>query len=150
VSGAAVRALRDRRSDPDVVALRKLDDGTRPQPGSVMDASPLERFWDHNNRLGAVVDRYDGIARVIAGPCGAPLTVIWSSGAGWDHVSVSSPRRCPNWEEMEWVKKRTLGDAVAMQLHVAADDHISVAHTCLHIWRPHDGSIPLPPKAFVA
>lgn len=78
------------------------------------------------------------------------LRVIASNGEGWDHVSVSTDRRCPNWEEMEHIKRIFFKpDEVAMQLHVAESDHISQHPYCLHIWRPHDVWIPLPPPIFV-
>jgi hypothetical protein len=87
----------------------------------------------------------------IASPIdGGELTVIASSGEGWDHVSVSRKNRCPNWPEMEHVKRLFFrDDEVAMQLHVAVKDHISQHPFCLHIWRPQSGAIPLPPSIFV-
>jgi hypothetical protein len=52
---------------------------------------------------------------------------------------------------MEQIKRLFFNDnEVAMQLHVTPDNHISVHPHCLHIWRPHDVEIPLPPKEFVA
>lgn len=82
---------------------------------------------------------------------GAGLRVIASSGEGWDHVSVSRKNRCPNWPEMDHIKRLFFcDDEVAMQLHVATKDHISFHPHCLHIWRPNDGTvIPLPPAEFV-
>ncbi len=82
---------------------------------------------------------------------GDKILVIASSGGGWDHISVSMPHRCPTWEEMEMVKRLFFkDDEVAMQLHVPPKDHISVHPNALHIWRPTDVEIPLPPKEFVA
>ena len=79
------------------------------------------------------------------------LRVIASWTDGWDHVSISLPDRCPNWSEMERVKRAFFQDhEVAMQLHVAPSDHISVHPFCLHLWRPHNAVIPLPPKEMVA
>jgi hypothetical protein len=79
------------------------------------------------------------------------LRILASNGDGWDHVSVSLVSRCPRWAEMEQVKRMFfLPDEVAMQLHVPASDHISVHPYCLHLWRPHEGAIPLPPPAMVA
>ena len=81
----------------------------------------------------------------------AMLKIIASTGMGWDHVSVSRRNRPPNWAEMEQVKRLFfLPDEVAMQLHVAIADHISVHPHCLHLWRPQREAIPLPPKEFVA
>ena len=83
---------------------------------------------------------------------GVTLRCIASSGLGWDHISVSTSQpRCPTWREMEQVKRLFFPpNEVAMQLHVANDDHISVHDFCLHIWRPHDVQIPLPPMGMVA
>lgn len=79
------------------------------------------------------------------------LRVIAASGEGWEHVSVSRSSRCPNWPEMEHVKRLFFhDDEVCMQLHVATAEHISFHPYCLHIWRPIDGSeIPLPPAWMV-
>ena len=79
------------------------------------------------------------------------LICVASSDGGWDHVSVSLPNRCPNWPEMENIKRLFFkDDEVVMQLHVAVADHISVHPFCLHLWRPQHQAIPLPPKEFVA
>jgi hypothetical protein len=79
------------------------------------------------------------------------LRVIASSDGAWDHVSVSLPNRCPNWGEMELVKRKFFKDEeTAMQLHVPVADHISLHPNCLHLWRPQRVEIPLPPKEFVA
>jgi hypothetical protein len=68
----------------------------------------------------------------------------------WDHVSVSLPRRCPNWPEMEFVKRLFFrDDEAAMQLHPPLSDYVSCHPYCLHIWRPTEAAIPLPPSSFV-
>lgn len=78
------------------------------------------------------------------------LKVIASFGDGWDHVSVSLPTRCPTWEEMEFVKRLFFNeDEVAYQLHVAPKDHINIHSYVLHMWRPQDVAIPLPPTYMV-
>lgn len=78
------------------------------------------------------------------------LKIIVTSGEGWDHVSVSLLDRCPTWEEMDKVKRAFFLDTeTVMQLHVAAKAHINVHQYCLHLWRPHTGSIPLPPAIMV-
>lgn len=81
---------------------------------------------------------------------GAGLKVLASNGHGWDHVSVSRRNRPPNWPEMDHIKRLFfLPGEVAMQLHVAVEDHINNHPNVLHLWRPHHDSIPLPPKEFV-
>lgn len=78
------------------------------------------------------------------------LNVIASNNDGWDHVSVSYSLRPPSWSEMEYIKRMFFYDhEVAMQLHVSTKDHINIHHNVLHIWRPHNIEIPLPPKIMV-
>ena len=91
----------------------------------------------------------------IPGPFGPTLKVIVSSADldpeyPWDHVSVSLPNRCPNWPEMEFIKRLFFADnECAMQLHVPVSDHINYHPHCLHIWKPKHLEIPLPPKIMV-
>lgn len=80
----------------------------------------------------------------------ALIRVIASSGEGWDHVSASRPNRCPNWTEMEHVKRLFFKeDETAMQLHVPPSDHVNCHPYCLHIWRPLGAEIPRPPAYMV-
>lgn len=95
-------------------------------------------------------------------PCrGMKLRVMASAGESgrlaygteyaWDHVSVSLPNRCPNWLEMSYVKSLFWSDEeTVMELHVPATDHLNLAPTCLHLWRPLNVKIPLPPNDMVA
>lgn len=81
----------------------------------------------------------------------AMLRVVASNGGGWDHVSVSRHNRCPNWNEMEHVKRLFFkDDETAMQLHVPPSEHLSLHPFCLHIWRPLNQEIPRPPAIMVA
>jgi hypothetical protein len=80
----------------------------------------------------------------------ADLLCIAASEGGWDHVSVSRINRCPNWPEMEMVKKAFFGkDEVVMQLHVPEAEHINQHPYCLHLWRPQHADIPRPPALMV-
>lgn len=93
----------------------------------------------------------DAGAFIMPGPCGESLMIIATSGDGWDHVSVSTRRRCPNWQEMEFVKRRFFrDDATVMQLHVPPSDHVNIHPYCLHLWRPQHAEIPRPPARLVA
>lgn len=81
---------------------------------------------------------------------GQTLAVIVSDEEGWDHVSVSLPTRCPSWGEMSWVKRLLFEPhEVVMQLHPADSEHINCHQYCLHLWRPHDKRIPMPPAYMV-
>ena len=78
------------------------------------------------------------------------LRLIVGNGMGWDHVSVSRKSRMPTYDDMRWAMKMCFHpDAVAMELHLPATDHISCHPYCLHIWRPQNEVIPLPPKIMV-
>lgn len=92
-----------------------------------------------------------GVFEIPHAPTGVTLHVIASASEGWDHVSVSLKNRCPNWPEMEYVKRLFFKDTeTAMQLHVPPTDHRSYHPYCLHIWRPQHVEIPRPPAEFVA
>ncbi len=93
---------------------------------------------------GSTGDDKNGIFRV------GPMLVIASSGWGWDHVSVSLADRCPDWHEMEKIKRMFFkDDEVAMQLHVPPNEHINYCETALHLWRPLNEAIPRPPAIMV-
>lgn len=86
----------------------------------------------------------------VLGPCGAELKIISGAGMGWEHVSVSLRNRCPNWPEMSFVKGLFWEDEEAvMQLHPPKSDYINCHPYCLHLWRPLDAVIPLPPSIMV-
>jgi hypothetical protein len=79
------------------------------------------------------------------------MTIVFSDGGGWEHVSVSHPDRCPSYEEMDEVKQRFWADSdCVMQLHVPRSDHRNCHPYCLHLWRPLDAEIPRPPGIMVA
>jgi hypothetical protein len=81
---------------------------------------------------------------------GGLLRIIAASDGHWEHVSVSRRDRCPTWAEMEHVKRQFFNDdETAIELHVPPSEHINVHAHCLHMWRPCDGSIPLPPSIYV-
>jgi hypothetical protein len=86
----------------------------------------------------------------VLGPCGKELKIIASDGMGWEHVSVSLRNRCPNWQEMCFVKGLFWDEEEAvMQLHPPKSDYVNYHPYCLHLWRPLDAVIPLPPSSMV-
>lgn len=88
----------------------------------------------------------------VHGPCGCELKIISSGGdeTGWEHVSVSTPRRPPNWQEMCFVKDLFWEpEEAAMQLHPPQSDYVNNHPHCLHIWKPLFAMIPLPPSIMV-
>ena len=82
------------------------------------------------------------------------LVMIASDGMAWDHVSVHAEEmgrdRTPSWDEMCAIKD-LFWDAedVVMQLHPAKSEYINVHPHVLHLWRPQDAWIPVPPRIMV-
>ena len=78
------------------------------------------------------------------------LNFIMSWGAGFEHCSVSMPTRCPSWDQMCSMKELLWeDDEVCMQLHPAKKDWVNNHPYCLHIWKPINKEIPLPPSIMV-
>ena len=78
------------------------------------------------------------------------LRIIASSGDGWDHVSVSLPNRCPTWDEMCRVKRLFFhDDECVIQYHPPEEDYVNKNEFVLHMWKPHDIKIPMPPVYMV-
>jgi len=84
-------------------------------------------------------------------PCGdKTLLVIASDGGGWEHVSVSLANRCPTWKEMCRVKDLFWDeDELVIQYHPAKDQYVNNHKHCLHMWKPQDVEVPIPPKIMV-
>jgi hypothetical protein len=103
-----------------------------------------------NPRFGWNGDHTCGAFKFPSPIDGQSLRVIAASDAGWDHVSVSRQSRCPNWPEMEFIKRKFFEDnETVMQLHVPISDHINCHPHTLHLWRPLNQEIPRPPADFV-
>jgi hypothetical protein len=120
------------------------------------DLNELDAFRiktpDILRRFGSYGDDSAGVFMIPYPLVGDRLKCLAASGNGWDHLSVSLERsqRTPTWAEMEYAKRTFFKDnEVAIQLHVAVDDHISIHPYVLHLWRPLDYEITLPPKVFV-
>lgn len=99
---------------------------------------------------GFTNSRLEGVFSMPSRKDGRQLRIIASATGGWDHVSVSRFDRCPNWYELEQVKRLFfLPSETAMQLHVPPAEHINNNENCLHLWRPQLTEIPRPPSAMV-
>ena len=88
----------------------------------------------------------------LMGPCGARLTIMATDGAdtAWEHVSVSTRRRVPNWEEMCWVKKRFWEpEDCVIQFHPPESQYVNNYAVVLHMWRWCGGPFPIPPAILV-
>lgn len=102
-----------------------------------------------NSDIYVIETRKDGFASQLFLE-GAKLRIIASWDGGWDHVSISLWDRCPTWNEMQFVKDAFFKPTeIAMQLHPGTKDYICNHEFCLHIWRPQNQEIPIPPKVYV-
>lgn len=117
----------------------------RAEPYRVQKPAP-----GHENRYGDDFGFF-----LIAGPCNMTLKCVVSNaypaeGIDWEHVSVSCRNRCPNWQEMHFIKEIFWGDDEAvMQLHPPKRDYVNCHPYCLHLWRPVHVEVPLPPSIMV-
>ena len=107
--------------------------------GSRFDVDPINR------------ERFSGSGWLITNPkrISEAASVIWGSNEdGWEHVSVAFPNRCPTWDEMCIAKDVFWReDEACYQIHPAKAVYINIHNYCLHIWRPKDGVLILPPDA---
>lgn len=68
----------------------------------------------------------------------------------WEHVSVSTPVRCPTWDEMSYVKSMFWDDEDAViQFHPPRSEYVNCHPYCLHLWRPVGIELPRPPAIMV-
>lgn len=117
----------------------------------MIDLNELNRFRVRALELQIYGVTGDATCGVFAVPVkSGALRIIAAVGGGWDHLSVSHTKRTPMWIEMEQVKRMFFKrDECAMQLHPPPSDYINCHPNVLHIWRPHNVEIPMPPKEFV-
>lgn len=93
----------------------------------------------------------------VMGPCGMALCIV-ASGAdaddkmseGWEHVSVSTRSRPPNWQEMCFVKELFWDPTeCVVQFHPPRSEYVNNHPYCLHLWRQTKAAFPLPPSILV-
>jgi hypothetical protein len=114
------------------------------------------RYLDHLDRWRVALhgqrgDRLNGAFYLRVRPSPVRVYVIASDGGGWDHVSVSvaSERRLPTWGEMAYIRRLFFhDDETVMQLHPPLSEYVNNAEV-LHLWRPQNDIIPLPPRWMV-
>lgn len=94
--------------------------------------------------IGGVI--YDKNTRV-------KLNFIMSWGAGWEHCSVSITdryKRTPSWEQMCFIKNSFWNEnECCVEYHPAKKDYVNNHEYCLHIWKPIEQELPMPPSIMV-
>lgn len=77
-------------------------------------------------------------------------SVIWSFGGGWEHVSVCPRNRTPDWNEMCQIKDMFWdGDECVVQYHPVKSEYVNNMKNCLHLWKPINQDLPMPPDILV-
>ena len=79
-------------------------------------------------------------------------SVIGSTGAGWDHISVVpfNKRITPSWDDMTKIKDWFWNDDEAViQIHPQKDQYVNNVNNCLHLWRCTYKEMVLPPSCLV-
>lgn len=97
-----------------------------------------------------------GLTGAFMVPCSSTTLKIIASDAdiygseGWEHVSVSCKNRCPNWEEMSYVKDLFWAeDETVVQYHPKKSEYVNCHPYVLHMWRNVQFEFRLPPSIFV-
>ena len=79
-------------------------------------------------------------------------TIICSTGAGWEHVSVSPFKKnyIPTWNDMSQIKGIFWNDDEAViQIHPPKEEYVNNMPNCLHLWRCSYKDMILPPSCLV-
>ena len=78
------------------------------------------------------------------------LNFIFSYQMGWEHLSVSMPNKTPSWDQMCMMKDIFWNeDEACIQYHPRKEDYVNNHKHCLHIWKPTEVPLPLPPSILV-
>lgn len=76
--------------------------------------------------------------------------VKFTKAMGWEHLSVSFDDMLPDWNYMQEMKEMFWkDDEECFQLHPKKDNYINNHNYCLHIWKPLEQQIPIPPTILV-
>jgi hypothetical protein len=122
--------------------------GPIPKGGKYME--PIEEIKQDKRLVIQELGEDGGWAIAYLRGSKTPVRIIFSWGGGWDHVSVSYPERCCDWEEMCEVKDMFFrDDECAVQYHPPKSDYVNLHPYVLHLWRPQNERIPMPPKFMV-
>ena len=104
-----------------------------------------------NPRITVVEKTEDGFMGNISFPTWVG-SIVCSTGAGWDHVSVAPYKRrhVPTWEDMSNLKEMFFKDDEAViQIHPPKAEYVNNMPNCLHLWRCSYKEMVLPPSILV-
>lgn len=83
---------------------------------------------------------------------GIACSLIFSWYGGWEHCSIMpyDKKIMPSWNDMCKLKNMFWSEEEAVvQYHPRKADYVNTATNCLHLWKPTEQEMPLPPKEFV-
>lgn len=111
---------------------------------------PIEEIRKNKRLLIRIEGLDGGIGYVYLPISKKSLAVIFSWGGGWDHVSVSHKNKVPSWEEMCMVKDIFFDEEeCVIQYHPPKSQYINNHPYCLHLWRPQNKEVLMPPKVMI-
>ena len=79
-------------------------------------------------------------------------SIIASTGAGWEHVSVCPLKKSyvPSWDDMCLIKDIFWKeDEAVIQIHPPKEEYVNNLSNCLHLWRCTYKEMVLPPSILV-
>ena len=104
-----------------------------------------------NPRFSEVERSYDGFRALISFPMWIG-SVICSTGAGWNHVSIVPLKRnyVPSWQDMCNLKDVFFNeDEAVIQIHPPKSEYVNNVENCLHLWQCTYKEMVLPPSVLV-
>lgn len=117
---------------------------------------PIKQLYEElssRNDFGILCAGFDGGMGVFTRGTQRGMTVIWSWGGGWEHVSMDGKNRMPTWEEMCQLKDMFFTEEeCCVQYHPPKSEYVNNIPYCLHIWKPiekYGVILPIPPSLFV-
>lgn len=126
------------------------------------DSAHLNRFRNRTHPTYKSEDSLGMMGFFVVPLNGHTFAIIISApaqeGYPWDHVSVrigdqhknKLRERIPTWAEMCVVKEMFFTpEECVMQLHPAEKDYVNFHPCVLHLWRPTEAVIPMPPRVCV-
>jgi len=116
----------------------------------------LDRYRQRTGLYGSDPTEGNNGLFYVPGPLNRTLQIIASDGSAWaesglgglpwEHVSVSTARHTPHWDEMCFVKELFwLPEETVIQFHPPKSQYINNHAHCLHLWRPCGIELPMPP-----
>ena len=76
--------------------------------------------------------------------------VKFTQGFGWEHLSVSTRNKTPEWDVMCKLKEIFWrDDECCVEYHPKREDYVNNMPYCLHIWKKIDEEFEMPPSILV-